>query len=53
MQQALPGQPRAHAFDVTYRAISGPGFARLVSMPQPAIVVARAVSASMAAAEGA
>ncbi|VWD22785.1 hypothetical protein BLA18112_05476 [Burkholderia lata] len=49
MHQALSGQPRARAFGLTHRAVSGIGIARFACAPLSAIFVMQGLPAPLTA----
>ncbi|WP_175004780.1 hypothetical protein [Burkholderia lata] len=51
MHQALPGQPRARAFGLTHRVVSGIGIAGFVFVPLSAIFATQGLPAPMTATE--
>ncbi|POZ82155.1 hypothetical protein C3743_18005 [Burkholderia contaminans] len=48
MHQALPVQPRARAFGLTHRVLTGIGWARFAFAPLPAIFVTQGLPAQLA-----
>ncbi|WP_185634288.1 hypothetical protein [Burkholderia contaminans] len=48
MHQALPVQPRARAFGLAHRVLTGIGSARFAFAPSPAIFVAQWLPAQLA-----